>query len=485
MGGTETVVEPDKPERIRRRRSPKIVATLGPASGTEEQIEALFEAGVDVFRLNFSHGSHEDHKQRFDIIRRIEKRHGRPIAILMDLQGPKLRLGTFDGDRVELHEGESFRLDLDAKPGTKQRCCLPHPEILEAVGPGDDLLVDDGKVRLRVRAKHADALDTTVITPGPVSNRKGVNVPGAVLPISALTEKDRRDLTFGLQLGADIVAISFVQRAADVAEARALIGGKAALLSKLEKPQAIEDLPAIVGLSDMVMVARGDLGVESPPEAVPVLQRRIIRECRRVGKPVVVATQMLESMIKAPAPTRAEVSDVANAIYNGADAVMLSAETAAGDWPVVAVEMMDRIARRVQEDPGFFDELRAGQATPDPTESDAITLAARQTAETVPTAAIVSFTSSGATTLRAARERPRVPIIGVTTSEAVARRLAVVWGVHPVVQESFGALSDLEQTATSITRDCGFAKADDRVVITAGAPFGQVGSTNTLRIVHL
>jgi pyruvate kinase len=468
----------------RRRRSAKVVATLGPASGTEGQIEALFLAGVDVFRLNFSHGSHEDHRDRFDIIRRIEERHGRPIAIMMDLQGPKLRLGTFSGDRVELRKGESFRLDLSDEPGSARRCCLPHPEILAAVEPGDDLLIDDGKVRLKVTIKENNALETVVVTPGPLSNRKGVNVPGAVLPISALTEKDRRDLAFGLELGVDIVAISFVQRAADVAEARELIKGRAALLSKLEKPQAIGDLAAIIGLSDMIMVARGDLGVELPPQVVPVLQRRIIRECHRVGKPVVVATQMLESMIKAPAPTRAEVSDVANAVYAGADAVMLSAETAAGDWPIEAVTIMDLIAREVQGDPDFITEIRAGQGEPDPTESDAITLAARQTAETVPTAAIVSFTASGTTTLRAARERPRVPIIAVTMSATVARKMAIVWGVHPVWRETFGDLSGLASVATDIARSQGFANAGDRIVITAGAPFGAVGSTNTLRIVQ-
>jgi len=479
------MAERPMPTAVRRHRATKVVATIGPASGTENLIEALFLAGVDVFRLNFSHGSHDDHRARFDAIRRVEARHKRPIAIMMDLQGPKLRLGTFAGNRVTLEQGQAFRLDLNPAEGSSERCCLPHPEILAAVDTGDDLLIDDGKVRLRVTTRHFDSLETVVVTPGPVSNRKGVNVPGVVLAISVLTEKDRRDLEFGLGLGVDIVAISFVQRASDVEEARALIAGHALLLSKLEKPSALTELEAIVGLSDMIMVARGDLGVECPPEEVPVLQRRIIRECRRVGKPVIVATQMLESMIKAPAPTRAEVSDVANAVYSGADAVMLSAETAAGDWPVQAVEMMDRITRRVQDDPGFIAEIRASQTSPDQTESDAITAAARHTAETVATAAIVSFTTSGTTTLRASRERPRVPIIGVTTDHRVSRRLAAAWGVHPVVATTFGDLSDLSKTASSIAREHGFGAAGDRLVITAGAPFGQIGTTNTLRIVHV
>jgi pyruvate kinase len=467
---------------IRRQRSPKIVATLGPSTSTEQRINALFESGVDVFRLNFSHGSHEDHRQRFDAIRRIEARHSHPIAIMMDLQGPKLRLGSFVEGRVRLEAGQRFRLDLDPAPGNEQRCCLPHPEILAAVNTGSELLIDDGKVRVAVVERHADFLVVAVVTPGEVSNRKGVNVPGTVLPISALTAKDRADLAFGLELGADIVAMSFVQRPEDVAEARRLIGGRAALLSKLEKPSALDQLDEIIALSDMVMVARGDLGVEMPPEDVPVLQRRILRTCRRVGKPVVVATQMLESMIKAPAPTRAEASDVANAIYDGADAVMLSAETAAGDWPLEAVQMMDRIARRVQADSGYMLALQAGRTAPEATDSDAITAAARQTAETLPTAAIVTFTLSGSTTLRAARERPRVPIIGVTTEIGVARRLALVWGVHPVLVHEFGRLSELTERATRVTSQHGFASDGERIVITAGAPFGKAGTTNILRI---
>ena len=469
---------------IRRQRSAKIVATLGPASSSEDKIEALFRAGVDVFRLNFSHGTHDDHRERFDIIRRIEARNRYPIAIMMDLQGPKLRLGTFAESRVELHAGQRFRFDLDRTPGNNERVCLPHPEIIDAVNVGSELLIDDGKVRVAISERYADRLEVTVVTPGVISDRKGVNVPGAMLPISALTEKDRRDLAFGLEIGADIVAMSFVQRPEDVAEAKGLIGGRAALLSKLEKPAALDRLDEIIALSDMVMVARGDLGVEMPPEDVPVLQRLIVASCRRVGKPVVVATQMLESMIKSPAPTRAEASDVANALYNGADAVMLSAETAAGDWPVEAVQMMDRIARRVQADPGYMEVLNATRTASEETESDAITAAARQTAETIPTAAIITFTTSGKTTRRAARERPCVPIVGVTTTAAIARQLSLTWGVQAVVQADFGDLSDLANRAAAIARDLGLAREGDRIVITTGLPFGQAGSTNVMRIAH-
>ena len=415
---------------MQRQRSAKIVATLGPSSSTEDKIDTLSQAGVDVFRLNFSHCSHDDHRLRFEAVRRVEARHDHPIPIMMDLQGPKLRLGIFAEGRVRLGVGQRFRLDLNSAPGSQERCCLPHPEILAAVSTGSELLIDDDKVRVAVTERHAEFLIVTVVMPGEISGRKGANVPGAVLPISALTEKDHRGLAFGLELGADIVAMSFVQRPKDVAEAHALIGGRATLLSKLEKPAALDRLDEIIALSDMVMVVRGDLGVETPPDDVPVLQRRIVRACRRVGKPVVVA-QMLESMIKAPAPTRAEASDVATAIYDGADAVMLSAETAAGDWPVEAAQIMDRIARRVQADPGFLQGLQSGRSAPEETNSDAITAAARQTAETLPTAAIVTFTLSGSTTLCAARERPRVPNIGVTTEAAVARASGIGLGRSP------------------------------------------------------
>jgi len=467
---------------IRRRRSAKVLATLGPASSSEEMIAALFAAGVDVFRLNFSHGTQEDHRRNVDTIRRIEKRTGHPIGILMDLQGPKLRLGTFAAGRVALVTGATFRLDLDRAPGDAKRAPLPHPEIFAAIEPGTELLIDDGKVRLRVEASGADFADLTVLVGGAVSDRKGVNVPNAVLPISALTAKDRSDLAFGLDLGVDWVAMSFVQRPEDVAEGRKLIAGRAALLSKLEKPAAIDHLDEIVELSDAVMVARGDLGVEMPPEDVPILQKRIIHTCRRAGKPVVVATQMLESMIKAPTPTRAEASDVATAIYEGADAVMLSAESAAGDFPLEAVQMMDRIISRVQRDPLYQAQMASEHLDHEDTASDAISAAARQVAETIKAAAIVTYTSSGSTTLRAARERPDVPILSLTPRIETARRLALVWGVHAVVASDVGNFADMVQKACRLALAHEVAEDGDRVVITAGVPFGTPGATNILRI---
>jgi pyruvate kinase len=467
---------------MRRLRSAKIVATLGPASAGRERIQALFEAGVDVFRLNFSHGSHDDHRKLFDHIRGIESDTGRPIGILADMQGPKLRLGNFAEGRIELAAGAHFRLDLDDRVGDQSRAPLPHPEIFQAIEPGTELLIDDGKVRLKVIECGPDYAETECLVGGTLSNHKGVNVPNVVLPISAVTEKDRADLSFALEQGADWIAFSFVQRPEDVAEGRKLIGNAAGLMVKLEKPAAIGRLQEIIDLADALMVARGDLGVEMPPEDVPSVQKQIIRACRVAGKPVIVATQMLESMITAPTPTRAEASDVATAVYEGADAVMLSAETAAGKYPVEAAAMMDRIARRVHEDPLYFSELDAGRMAPEHTNRDAISAAACQVADTIGAAAIVSFTSSGATALRAARERPSAPILALTPNLATARRLALLWGAHCVHLADIKNFNDMVQKAVRTAHREGVAKAGERVVITAGVPFGTPGSTNVLRI---
>jgi pyruvate kinase len=468
---------------MRRQRSAKIVATLGPASSAPETINALFRAGVDVFRLNFSHGDREDHRARFETIRALEKESGRPIGILADMQGPKLRLGTFADGRVRLQAGKHFRLDLDKSPGDIERAPLPHPEIFAALEPGTEILLNDGNVRLKVESCGESFADTIVVTGGDLSDRKGVNVPNAVLPLTALTPKDRADLAFALEMDAEWIALSFVQRPEDVAEARKLIAGHAGVMVKLEKPAAVRRLGEIIELSDGLMVARGDLGVEMPPEDVPPVQRQIVHACRVAGKPVVVATQMLESMIHAPVPTRAEASDVATAVYEGADAVMLSAETAAGEYPVEAVTMMDRIIRRVQADPLYDASLHAGtNAEPDHTPSDAISAAARQVAHTIGAAAIVSYTTSGATALRAARERPGAPILALTSSLHTARRLALVWGLHCVHTRDVTNFSDMVNRATRITHREGFADRGQRVVITAGVPFGTPGATNVLRI---
>jgi len=467
---------------MRRNRSAKILATLGPGTSSEEMITALFKAGADVFRLNFSHGSHEDHKLRFDTIRGLEDKFNRPVGILLDLQGPKLRVGEFKDGKIMLKLGQKFSLDLSKELGNQDRVPLPHPEIFKSLEEGTELLLDDGKIRLKVTQCGDDFAETEVMTGGALSNHKGVNVPSAVLALSSLTEKDRKDLRFGLELGVDWVALSFVQRPEDVAEARKLIAGRAGVMAKLEKPAALEHLDEIINLSDAVMVARGDLGVEVPPEEVPALQKRIVFRCRAAGKPVVVATQMLESMIHAPTPTRAEASDVATAIYDGADAVMLSAETAVGDFPMEAVTMMDRIIQKVERDPHYSKMMNAFRYDPESTAADAITAAARQVAQTISASVIVTFSSTGSTTLRCARERPSVPLLSLTPRADTARKMSMAWGVHSVLTEDLKTFHDMVVKATRVAKTEGFGDVGDPLVITAGVPFGTPGATNILRI---
>ncbi|WP_298222328.1 pyruvate kinase [Acidocella sp.] len=472
-------------DRLPRHRRTKIIATLGPASSTPEMIIKLFEAGTDMFRLNFSHGSHEDHAARIEMIRAAEKHVGRPIGILADVQGPKLRVGTFQAGRVTLQPGQQFRMDMDPTPGDANRVCLPHPEIISAATIGSTLLLDDGKLRLRVLRKHSDHLMTEVVTGGVLSERKGVNVPDVILPIPVLTKKDRADLDFVLPFGIDYIGLSFVQQAEDIAETKAIAAGRALVMVKLEKPQAMDNLEAIMDATDSVMVARGDLGVELPPEEVPVAQKRIIRAAQLRGKPVVVATQMLESMISAPTPTRAEASDVATAVFDSADVVMLSAESAAGQYPCEAVNMMDRIITRVERDFDWRLGLDAKRQLPEKTSPDAIAAAAVQVAHTINAKAIVAFTESGATALRVARERPDCPVIGLTMNQSVARRLSIVWGVHAVVAEAAHSMSQAVEHAEKIALQEGLAQKGEEIVVVAGVPFGQAGTTNALRVARL
>jgi len=470
---------------MRRSRNAKIIATLGPASSTAEHIQSLFETGADVFRLNCSHSSHEDLADRIEKIRGLEARTGRPITVVLDLQGPKIRIGRLRGGTATLVEGDSYRLDLDRTPGDDTRAPLPHPEIFAALKPNIGLLLDDGKLRLRVTRCGDDFAETVVVAGGELSDRKGVNVPEVVLPLSPFTEKDHRDLAFGLNIGVDWVAPSFVQRADDLVDLRKMLDGRAAILTKLEKPAAIDQLNAIIGASDGVMVARGDLGVELPPERVPRVQKRVIRTCRALGKPVVVATQMLESMIHAPVPTRAEASDVAGAIYDGADAVMLSAETAAGDFPVEAVTIMDRIIAEVEQDAHYRLVIDANLPEPQPTPADAICDALHGIVHTLSIAATVTYTSSGFSTLRAARERSEAPILSLTPSIDTARRLSLVWGVHSVQTPDIQRVQEMVDRACEAALREGFADIGDSLVIMAGMPFGKSGTTNMLRIAQI
>src|SRR6476660_8106812 len=467
---------------MRRNRRVKIVATLGPASNNERMIRALFEAGADVFRINMSHATPEALRQAHTIIRKIEADFSRPIDILIDLQGPKLRIGKFESGAIRLTEGDIVSFVRRESVGGLGRVHLPHPEIFQAVQPGHALLLDDGKLRLRVVEASDVRIDAEVLTSGTLRSRKGISLPDTVIPLEAMTDKDRVDLEDALTVGVDWVALSFVQRAKDIAEARKLIRGRAAVMAKIEKPAAIKQLKGIVELADGIMVARGDLGVEMPVEKVPGLQKQITRAARNAGKPVVVARQMLESMIVSPAPTRAEVSDVATAVFDGADAVMLSAESAVGKYPVQAVETMDRVAIEVERDPLYEAIIHAQRIDPEATGADAISAAARTVAETLNLAAIACYTASGATALRAARERPHQPIVALTPIPATGRKLALVWGQHCVLTDDPRDLDDMVSKACRIAYQEGFALPGQRVIISAGVPLGTPGATNMLRI---
>ena len=470
---------------MRRQRRAKIVATLGPASSEPAQIARLFEAGADVFRINMSHTSHDRMRELVRAIRDVEKSYSRPIAILVDLQGPKLRIGTFATEAVTLDKGASFVLDADPTPGDASRVHLPHPEILAALEPGHTLLLDDGKIRLTAVETEPKRAVTRVEVGGKLTARKGVSLPDTTISASALTPKDRSDLEAALEAGIDWVGLSFIQRPEDVAEAKKITRGRAAVMSKIEKPQAVARLAEIMEITDALMVARGDLGVEMPLEKVPGAQKQITRAARGAGKPVVVATQMLESMISSPVPTRAEVSDVATAIYEGADAVMLSAESAAGQYPVEAVTTMNRIAEEVERDPTYRSIIHAQRTDPEATGADAIAAASRQIAETLDLSAVVCWTSSGATALRVARERPAPATIAISPNLATGRRLAVVWGVHCVVADDAHDQDDMVDRACRIAFREGFAKAGERVIVVAGVPLGTPGATNMLRIAYV
>ncbi len=467
---------------IRARRA-RIVATLGPASRAPEQVLALARAGADVFRLNFSHGVHDDHAAAAKAVREAEAAMQRPLGVLADLQGPKLRLGAFKDGAVLVAPGQAFRLDLDPAPGDASRVSAPHPELFAAMRPGSVLLVDDGKVRLRVTAVGPSFADTEVVQGVRLSDRKGVALPGAVIPMSAMTDKDHKDLAFALRIGVDWVALSFVQRAADMADLRKLVQGRAAVLAKIEKPSALDQIEEILDFCDGVMVARGDLGVELEPEEVPVAQKTLLRAARSRGVPVIVATQMLESMITSGTPTRAEATDVANATYEGADALMLSAETASGAYPLEAVTMMSRIIARVERDPRW-PELMGAERHDAEDDADALVMAARKAAEAASTACLVAFTATGATARRLARERPLQPVVALTPDLKVARRLALVWGLEPRVAKDPANVDEMTAEAVAIVAELGLAKPMERILILAGVPFGAPGSANLLRFAH-
>ena len=470
---------------MHRHRRAKIVATVGPASSSPEMLKALFLAGVDTFRLNFSHGTHEDHARVHAAIRALEQEIGRPIGILQDLQGPKIRVGTIKDGKIEVKAGDKIRFVLKGTDGDAMSIPLPHPEIFAAVDPGHDLLIDDGRIRVRVKSPGDDVIDAEVIVGGAISNRKGVNLPGTVLNLSPLTAKDRADLAFGLKLGVDWVALSFVQKASDVIEARGLVGHQAGLLAKIEKPSALDQIDDIIALSDAIMVARGDLGVEIPHEDVPGRQKELVRACRLAAKPVIVATQMLDSMVMAPTPTRAEASDVATAIYDGADAVMLSAESASGKYPLEAVTMMDSIIRSTEHHKLYRSIIEASPLGEEQSSPHAVAAAAADLARSIGAAAIVGYTSSGTTAARIARKRPVVPILAMTPNRSIARRMSLLWGAHSVLSEDIHSYEEMVSSAARTTLAEELAAPSDSIVIVAGIPFGQEGTTNNLRVLRL
>jgi pyruvate kinase len=470
---------------MRRQRRTKLVATLGPASSDRGTIARLFEAGADVFRINMSHTNPERMRDLVATIRAVEDDYERPIGILVDLQGPKLRLGAFAEGSALIERGASFALDSDPTPGDAQRVQLPHSEIFAAIKPGDALLIDDGKLRLVATTVEPQRIVTTVEVGGRVSNRKGVSLPHTVVPLAALTAKDIADLEAALDAGIDWVALSFIQRPEDIAEAKKITRGRAAVMAKIEKPQAVARLGEILELADALMVARGDLGVEMPLERVPGVQKEMTRACRRAGKPVVVATQMLESMIASPVPTRAEVSDVATAIFDGADAVMLSAESASGQYPIEAVGTMNRIAEEVEADTSYLPSIHVLHTEPERTGADAIAAAARQVADTLDLPAIVCWTRSGSTGLRVSRERPKCPIVAISPIKAAGRKLSVVWGIHCVIDEDARDQDDMVERACRTAFRERFARAGQRVIIVAGVPLGTPGATNFMRIAYV
>lgn len=467
---------------LHRNRQTKIVATLGPASGNPEMMKKLFEAGVDVFRMNFSHGTHEAHRKNLETARLLEKEYGRPIGVLADLQGPKNRIGKFKNDKIEVSAGHKIRFDLDTALGDESRVNLPHPEVIQCMKPGSEILLDDGKVRVKILEQGKDYLLGEVMAGSKLSNNKGFNIPGVIIPVPALTEKDRVDLDAALDMGADWIAQSFVQTAADVAETKKIINGRAALMAKIEKPSALVYFSEILQHCDGIMLARGDLGVEIPPEDVPAVQKRIVRESRNAGKPIIVATQMLESMIDNPRPTRAEASDVATAVYDGADAVMLSAETAAGQYPIESVEIMDRICKATEGDDTYQGILRSNHPITEMDASDSITVAAANVASDIKAVAIANYTTSGSTTLRTARQRPPVPILSLSQNEATTRKLTLSYGVHPAHIIEINSFAETVEWASKLMLERELAKKGERIVLTAGVPFGQSGSTNVLRI---
>lgn len=465
----------------------KIVCTIGPASNTKEVIKKLMEAGMNASRHNFSHGTHETHKENMDMVKEVRKELNKNIAIILDTKGPEIRTGDFNVDKVELKEGSKFTIYCREEIlGDESKCYVTYDNLCEDVKPGDSILIDDGLVGLKVESVEGNKINCVVTNSGVVSNHKGINVPGVSIKLPSLTEKDISDLKFGVEQGVDMIAASFVRTAEDVLTIRETLnrfGGEDVLIfSKIENREGVDNIDRIIKFSDGIMVARGDLGVEIPTEEVPIVQKMIIEKCNVAGKPVITATQMLDSMIRNPRPTRAEASDVANAILDGTDAIMLSGETANGKYPIEAVNTMARIAEKTENSIDYNKALSRKKNGKKVTVPDAISLATCTTAKELNATAIITATQSGHSARIVSKHRPECPIIAVTPYESVARKLALNWGVYVICSEKVETTDELIIKSAEKSFEEGFVKKGDLVVIAAGIPVNYVGSTNMLKV---
>lgn len=466
-------------------RRTKIVCTIGPASEDKNILREMVASGMDIARFNFSHGSHEEHGKRMDAVREAAEELGKPVAIMLDTKGPEIRTGLLEGQTIELVEGEEVLLTIKETKGRKGIIPISYKNLAQDVKQGSIVLIDDGALKLEVVSLEGDDVLCRVINGGTLKERKGVNLPGVSVKLPAVTEKDVADLQFGIEKGVDFIAASFMRKAEDVMKVRRVLeegGSKAHIIAKIEHPDAIDNIDSIIEVSDGIMVARGDLGVELNPEEVPLIQKMIIEKCNKVGKPVITATQMLESMIGHPRPTRAEASDVANAILDGTDAVMLSGETAAGKYPVEAVRFMCQIAVRTEEALRYKEVVGKKEILPPKTVADAISHASCQTANELNAAAILTPTESGSTARMVAKYRPYAPIVAATPNPDVVRKLALTWGVCPLLVERTYNTDAVVDAAVQGALKEGMINEGDLIVITAGLPIGVSGATNLLKV---
>lgn len=472
--------------RVRMRKT-KIICTIGPASDNRETLSKIIEAGMNCSRHNFSHGDHEEHGRRIQLVKELRKEYNKPIAIMLDTKGPEIRTGNFAEGKVELKEGSDFTVVCGEEViGDATKCSITYDKLPEDVKPGNLILIDDGLVGLEVKAIEGNKIHCVVKNTGMVGNHKGVNVPGVVTNLPAITDKDISDLIFGVEMGIDLVAASFIRKASDVLEIRKILkengGDNVLIFSKIENQEGVNNIDEIINVSDGIMVARGDLGVEIPIEQLPIVQKLIIEKCNKAGKPVITATQMLDSMMRNPRPTRAEASDIANAIFDGTDAIMLSGETANGKYPVESVRTMSTIAEEAEKSLNYEASLKKKRKAHVVSVPDAISLATCNTAMELNAAVIITATQSGSSARFVSKYRPECPVIAVTPYDSVARKLALNWGVFPIVASKFETTDELIDISVNMALETGYVKKGDLVVIAAGIPVNSIGTTNMMKV---